>query len=231
VGDIRDQLNDRLQELRETATLDANWVRDGAAPTSARYERSSRNLAELRTIEATLATMQLSDAQREVAQAQRDVADAQRAATHSADAHKSKSEEISYWVRRYLTSIAIASGATLLAVLATMVKPDAPRFPSEDVFSAVKLLVSATFLSGIYPLARALVISLDWRGRVGASIGFLNVWGIPVFATILFALGVGVILINTVEWYSARNDSAAPVSRPLDCGTGGRTLPAPTAPS
>jgi hypothetical protein len=203
MGDIREQLNDRLGELRGTAARDANWVRDGAAPSSANYERASRNLAELRTIEATLATMQLSDAQKEVAKAQRDVAEAQRAATQSADAHRSKNEEIAFWVRRYLTSLAIASGATLFAVLAAMVKPDAPRFPPADVFAAVKLLGSATLLSGLYPLARALVISIDWPGRIGTFMRFLNVWGIPVVATLLFAGGIALVLVDTMTWYQA----------------------------
>lgn len=94
--DIRGRLNERRRELLQSFDDDAMWVRGGADPTSPRYERSGRNIVELREIEATLATMQLADAQAGVADAQREVAAAQRDANVTAERERSASEDVTF---------------------------------------------------------------------------------------------------------------------------------------
>lgn len=207
---IRDDLNRRLAELRDASVQDAVWVRDGAAPGSAYFERASRNLNELRSIEATLATMQLADAQLEVADAQREVAQAQRQANEEEASKRSKSEETAFWARRYFTTIAVANAGALFAVVAFMVKPDSPAFPDEDVLGIIRLLMAGTVMGGAYPLVRIAGL----RGLMGLGLGRQIVvdWMWPAVMTFLLLGGLAGIIGTVGEAYLDRQNNAVVVA-------------------
>lgn len=164
MGDIREQLNERLRELRQTAANDSMWVREGAAPNSVNYQRASRNLAELREVEATLATMQLADAQIEVANAQRDVAEQQRLANLADATKRSTAEETAFWARRFLTSITVANVGALVAVLLFLSKPDSPLVPVTSAALAIQLFTLGALVGGAYPLAKIFALWI-WNDR------------------------------------------------------------------
>lgn len=218
MSDIRDELNKRLQELRETAAKDVVSVRDGAAPTSVTYERASRNLAELREVEATLATMQLADAQRDVANAQREVADQQRVANEADARQRSTAEESAFWARRFLTSITIANVGGLVAVLVFLSKPDSPVVPLDSAGWAVRLFAAGTFLGGAYPLAKITALWI-WRDRprpLNAAV--MAEFVIPGLATFALLTGTAIATGAVFDVYSARLDkppAAPPPTTPI----------------
>lgn len=220
VGDIRDQLNQRLRELRQTEGRDAMWVREGAAPRSANYERASRNLAELREVEATLATMQLADAQLEVAKAQREVAAQQRHANDADAMKRSKAEDSAFWARRFLTSITVANVGALVAVLVFMSKPDSPLVPTSSTTMAVRLFMVGTLLGGFYPVGKIFALWLwnDQRRPLAPRI-IADIFLPAVAAAALFA-GSWISIQAVFDVYEQRVAAVAVGPDPLGVNEG-----------
>lgn len=208
MGDIRDQLNDRLKELRLTAVKDAMWVRDGADPRSRNYERASRNLSELREVEATLATMQLADAQLEVAKAQRDVAAQQRVANQADAARQSRAEEIAFWARRFLTSVTVANVGGLAAVLVFLSKPDSPLVSMGAANLAIYSFSLGTVVGSFSPLAKIMQLWL-WKDRPRTAFSMFAVEiGMPAAAVASLLLGAWISIHSVTSVYEQRTIAA-----------------------
>ena len=204
MGDIRDQLNVRLQQLRLSAEKDAMWVRDGADPRSSAYERASRNLAELRQVEATLAAMQLADAQREVALAQREVAEQQRVANEAEAVKRSLAEESAFWTRRFLTSITVANVGGLVAVLVFMSKPDSPLVPILSASLAVRYFMAGAVLGGAYPLAKIAALWIWGDRKRPASAAIVAEFILPGLATLALIAGTATATSAIFDVYGDR---------------------------
>lgn len=200
--DIRGRLNERRQELLVSFDQDAMWVRDGAAPSSARYARSQRNIDELREIEATLATMQLTDAQINVAHAQHEVAAAQRSATEGAERARAASEDVIFWTRRFLTTISVGNAAGLSAVLIAMNQADAP---SVDIRRLVWIIIAfggGAFLGGTVPLLR-LAFASERLLPMRPFLKFLADWLYPILAASCFLVGAVILVDLSLGSYAA----------------------------
>lgn len=202
--DIRQRLNDRRAELLNSFDEDAMWVRDGAAPSGPQYERSQRNIAELRDIENTLALMQLADSQDGVAKAQREVAEAQRDLNAQEQKSRSASEETAFWIRRFLTTVAIANAAGLVSVLAGISKTDAPLLNSAAVVVAVVCFSAGTVLGGLYPLLRAAaLVRAEGPAPLPHLRRFVN-WWYPAITAGLFLGGSVCLVVVVLGYYLGR---------------------------
>jgi len=93
MSDIRHRLNVRREQLIEREEADHKTLNAGNATTS-RFQTAARNVEELRSIDATLATMQLADAQKELANSQRQVAEAQQEANRQSEKEGADREEL-----------------------------------------------------------------------------------------------------------------------------------------
>jgi hypothetical protein len=215
MGDIREQLNVRLGELRRTASNDAMWVREGAAPNSAYYERASRNLAELRDVEATLATMQLADAQLEVAKAQRDVAEQQRLANAADATKRSTAEETAFWARRFLTSITVANVGALVAVLLFLSKPDSPLVPMSTATLAVQFFTLGTIVGGAYPLAKMLALWIWGDRRKPLHAVVVADFCLPALVAGSLILGAGITTRAVFDLYQTRARTAEQAAKQI----------------
>jgi len=203
VTDIREKLNERRNELLGTFERDAAWVRDGADPSSPRYERSKRNIDELREIEATLATMQLADAQLRVADAQHEVASAQRASNEAADKERAASEDVTFWTRRFLTTISLGNAAGLSAVLIAMNQADAPSVDIRRLGWIIIAFGTGAFLGGTVPLLR-LALAAKRLQPMKAFLGFLAGWLYPILVSLCFLVGVTLLVDMSLNGYVAR---------------------------
>lgn len=201
--DIRERLNERREELLQNFDKDAMWVRDGADPSSPRYERSRRNIVELREIEATLATMQLADAQVGVADAQREVAAAQRDANLTAERERSASEDVTFWSRRYLTTISVGNAAGLSAVLIAMNQADAPAVDLRGLVWIILAFGGGAFLGGTVPLLRV-ALAVERLKPMRAFLALLAGWIYPILATACFLFGATSLIDMSLSSYSAR---------------------------
>lgn len=213
--DIRENLNRRRQELLLSFDNDAMWVRDGANPNSAQYERSKRNIVELREIEATLATMQLADAQAGVAGAQREVAAAQRDANETAEKERTASEDVTFWTRRFLTTISVGNAAGLSAVLIAMNQADAPSVGLERLGWIILAFGGGAFLGGTVPLLR-LVLAADRLRSMRAFLRLLAGWVYPILATACFLIGATFLIDMSLSNYAAREVAKQEVTRGVD---------------
>ncbi len=208
MSDIRHNLNHRRRELLQSFEGDAKWVRDGAAPSSERYERSRRNIDELREIEATLATMQLADAQIKVAEAQFEVANSQRALSEAADRARSASEDATFWGRRFLTTISLGNAAGLSAVLLAMGQSDAPSVNPRLLLWVIIAFGAGAFIGGTVPLLRLAIFSERWRGARGLLKVLAN-WIYPILATLFFLVGTGLLIDISLVSYVERQSIQA----------------------
>jgi len=215
VTDIRGKLNERRRELLESFDEDAMWVRDGADPSSARYERSRRNIDELREVEATLATMQLADAQAGVAGAQREVAAAQRAANETAEKERTASEDVTFWTRRFLTTISVGNAAGLSATLIAMNQADAPSVSLGRLAWIILAFGGGAFLGGTVPLLR-LALAADRLRPMRAFLGLLAGWIYPVLATACFLIGATFLVDMSLSSYAARELAKQEVARGMN---------------
>jgi len=202
VTDIRGRLNERRRELLLSFDQDAMWVRDGAAPSSANYARSQRNIDELREIEATLATMQLTDAQIGVAHAQREVAAAQRSATEDAERARAASEDVTFWSRRFLTTISVGNAAGLSAVLIAMNQADAPTVDLRRLVWIIFAFGSGAFLGGTVPLLR-LAFASEHLLPMRPFLEILADWVYPILAAAFFLVGAVILVDLSLGSYAA----------------------------
>lgn len=216
--DIRHHLNQRLRDLRETIPQSQAWVDKSADPGSVRYDKAARAIDELHQIESILAQMQLADtqretaaAQREVAKAQHEVADAQRAATAASDAERAWSEGRAFWLRRLITSLAVAFGAASFAAVSALLRPDPPAASPSELNAILVLFLGGTLVTGgLLPLL------LLWKpkaqpddllsGRVQAG-----VWTLAVLSAV--ALLAGVALVTRVGLTTFNKRTAEAVAR------------------
>lgn len=120
-------------------------------------------------MEATLATFQLADAQDRATQAQQAATEQQRLANvadsaeqrHLArEAEKSKAteEEITFWTRRFMTSVSIASAAGFVAVLTFLLKTDSPAIGVKPVRMALTYFGVAAGMGAFVPIIHLLSI-------------------------------------------------------------------------
>ncbi len=206
MSDIRARLNVRRDDLLARVPRDEMFVEGGAHVGSQSYDIASRNLGELRAIEATLATMQLADAQMGVAAAQREIAAAQRAANDQADTARSVKEEESFWSRRYLTTLAVANAGGLFAFLAFLTRADAPLVPWWMVTSAFGAFLLGSVYGGTYPLQRLLLLKPRAHGKV---VRLAVTFWVPFAMTVCFALALCVVTAGAFTVYDARLDTLA----------------------
>lgn len=223
MGDIRDQLNARLHTLRaqEPALL---HDLDYGHPDH-RYIAASRSLGELRQIEGILATYQLADAQMKLVaaqeratEAQRDATEAQLKANEVESQARSQSEEETFWTRRFLNTIALASAAAFVSVLTFATKTDSPHVPTEDLGKMLFAFGAAASLGAVTPLyqlteirrrklmERIYAIPNDHPAVEGRMTNFLlrllklagnwdkARWFIPTCTAFLFVLGMMVVM-------------------------------------
>lgn len=155
--DIREQLNKRREDLRRKESRFIEELTYGTHHDS--YREASRNIAELRQIEGILATFQLSDAQMRLVKAQEAATMAQLAATeeqrkaNEADSRaKADSEEITFWTRRFINTISIASAAAFVSVLTFATKTDSPYVPPEDLRWMLGYFGGAAVMGAIVPI-------------------------------------------------------------------------------
>lgn len=227
--DIREQLN-----LRRSLLLadEAQFLRDLArGGNDPRHMAASRHFAELRQIEGILATFQLADAQIRLVRAQEEATLVQRAATeerrrtNEAEAlARSETEEVTFWTRRFLNTIAIASAAAFVSVLTFATKADSPYVPTADLGKMLYAFGAAAILGAITPLyqlsemkrgkfvARFNAIPNDHPDMQGwakqfmlRTIKFLGKWDnprwiIPGGTTLLFIAGM-MIAMGSVQGY------------------------------
>lgn len=157
------------------------------SPRSQEYERAVRNIGELRSIEATLATMQLADAQRENARAQRAVAEAQADANRAEADARELNNDRSFWARRFMTTATVANAAGLVSVLSYAARPEAMAVGKEQVAAVLAYFFAGTFLGGLYPLFRLLGIQLKLtNGRLPS----LAEWTLQLMIAAAFLRGL-----------------------------------------
>lgn len=184
--DIRQELNLRRNELREREPEDRLMLAR-ESPRSQEYERAVRNIGELRSIEATLATMQLADAQRENARAQRAVAEAQADANRAEADARELNNDRSFWARRFMTTATVANAAGLVSVLSYAARPEAMAVGKEQVAAVLAYFFAGTFLGGLYPLFRLLGIQLKLtNGRLPS----LAEWALQLIIAAAFLRGL-----------------------------------------
>lgn len=231
MSDIREQLNLRRMHLLAD---EPQFLRDLArSGDDARHVAASRHFAELRQIEGILATFQLADAQLQLVKAQVEATAVQRAATdeqrksNEADAlARSESEEATFWTRRFLNTIALASAAAFVSVLTFATKTDSPYVPTPDLAKMLFAFGAAATLGAITPLyqlsemkrkkfmERFYAIPNDHpsvQGRLTqVMLRFIKVagkwdnprWVIPAGTTVLFIMGM-MIAMGSVQGYLA----------------------------
>lgn len=175
MSDIRDLLNDRRDELAQTWMLDRVMLEKRGVDTES-YRKALDRQKEREHIEATLATFQLADAQRELVAAQERATEAQILATaeqrvanaaasqekKDADEAASKAkiveEEVTFWTRRFMTSMSIANAAGFIAVLTFMFKQDSPAIQSRDVRLALAYFGIGAIMGGLVPVIHLMTI-------------------------------------------------------------------------
>lgn len=200
---IREDLNRRLEALKLTLGEDELHLRM-EAPNSMIFGRAKRNVEELRAIEATLATMQLADAQRDLAAAQEKVAGAQVAANKHAEAEKSRAEEVNFWLRRLLTTTAIANAVGFVSVVAFMTKSDSPLIAPKDVGQALSAFFGGTLVGGAFPVVRIFQLWADSLADRGEGKGIRFDWIYAAAAIGLFLYGLLLVIGCARGYYSAR---------------------------
>lgn len=151
MADIRRELNRRRGRLRLHEDADRATVIE-CDPKSQVYRMSRANLDELFHIESTLATIQLADAQDRATTAQQEATAEQAKANAAADAKKSEGEEVTFWTRRFMTSMSIANAAGFVAVLSFMFKEDSPAIHTKDVRMALAYFGIGAIMGGLVPV-------------------------------------------------------------------------------
>lgn len=229
MGDIRDQLNVRLETLR---AQEPGFLHDlGYGHPDHRYVAASRGLVELRQIEGILATFQLSDAQVRLVLAQQEATEAQKAATaeqrkaNEADSKaRANSEEATFWTRRFINTVSIASAAALVSVLTFATKSDSPFVPAKDLRGMLILFGGAAMVGGIVPIYQLLGIRVreveeyyetmdeshpDYNTQHIArtlrllrfiQTGKIFTWALPIMTTALFIGGM-MLVTGVVQGY------------------------------
>lgn len=225
--DIRHRLNVRREQLIEREAADHKTLNAGQATTS-RFQTAARNVEELRSIDATLATMQLADAQREVASSQRKVAEAQQEANRQSERDGADREEVGYWTRRFLTNITIANSAGFAAIVLFISKPDAPLMDYEAVKKATMYFFYGMILGGALPLLALLGMFVKstksvtfftnrWRwAKALDSITSKNllVGMYAALATVMLVSGIRITLDTTTSYYESRTEQIASHAMP-----------------
>lgn len=227
--DIRHRLNVRREQLIEREEADHKTLNAGAATTS-RFQTAARNVEELRSIDATLATMQLADAQRELANSQRQVAEAQQEANRQSAKEGADREEVGYWARRFLTNITIANSAAFAAIVLFISKPDSPLMDYEAVRKATMLFFYGMILGGALPLLALLgmfvkssksvtYVTNRWPwAKALNSITSKNVLvGMyAALATVMLISGIRITLDTTTSYYESRGALIVPHPTPTN---------------
>ncbi len=191
---------------------------NGGHATSSRFQTAARNVEELRSIEATLATMQLADAQREVASSQRQVAEAQQKANEHANQEGAHREEFGYWARKFLTNITIANSAGFAAIVLFISKPDSPLMDYKSVEQAAQSFFLGMTSGGIYPLLSMAALEIKSKRpfsiinkfpRFASALNTIassnTIPGLyAALSTILLMIGVILTYKTTTEYYQNR---------------------------
>ena len=225
--DIRHRLNVRREQLIEREATDHKTLNAGQATTS-RFQTAARNVEELRSIDATLATMQLADAQREVASSQRKVAEAQQEANKQSEREGADREEFGYWTRRFLTNITIANSAGFAAIVLFISKPDSPLMDYEAVKKATMYFFYGMILGGAVPILAMLGMFVNspksmtyfinrWRWiKILYSMTSKNllIGMYALLATIMLVSGIRVTIDTTTSYYESRGSRNAPHPTP-----------------
>ena len=150
--DIRERLNARRDAIRKKLQQAETWVDEDADPTSLKYEKGARQISELLQIEAILAQMQTADAQRALAAAQREVASAQTEDTKAREQERSEREGEAFWLRRFVTSLALAHGAGTFGAITALLRPDPPEAKWWQVFGTLGCFLLGLVIAGTLPL-------------------------------------------------------------------------------
>lgn len=244
MSNIREQLNMRRAELRNAEHVFLEDLHFGAR--HPRYDAAARALAELRQIEGILATFQLADAQMKLVTAQELATQAQREATleqqraNQADSQaKSASEEETFWKRRFLNTIALASAAAFVSVLTFATKTDSPYVPADDLGNMLFAFGSAATLGAVTPIfqlldiynrgigARVKAIPED-HPRFSTKIGKLMLrlyktakkwdasgWIIPAATGLLFVMGM-MMAMGSVQGYLSAKPTVSTKPAPIE---------------
>lgn len=225
--DIRHRLNVRREQLIEREALDHKTLNAGQA-TSSRFQTAARNVEELRSIDATLATMQLADAQKELANSQRQVAEAQQEANRQSEKEGADREELGYWTRRFLTNITIANSAAFAAIVLFISKPDSPLMDYEAVKKATMLFFYGMILGGALPLLALLGMFVKssksvtyvtnrwpWAKALNSITSKNLLVGMyAALATVMLISGIRITLDTTTSYYESRGSLIAPHPTP-----------------
>lgn len=148
--------------------------------------------------------MQLSDAQDRLSLAQHEVAAAQREATVSADSKRSRAEEVTFWSRRFLTTLGVAHAAGLVTTISAISRPDAPIAGFEDVRRIVIAFAAGALIAGTVPLLRILLSVPREDSWLTPTVRIIADWIYPALATMLFVGASSTLISIALNLYEQR---------------------------
>lgn len=147
-GGRRAQLVEELEGFRK-----AGWDRAGLDQESRRrYETTMKSLTDLDAVQAQKALLK---SQSDLIEAQRASAAAQHAETTRLEEIRGRSDEQSYWFRRFLTSLTVAHGVGLATSINGLMKQPSPVVSSEGAIAILLCFGLGLILMGTLPIALA----------------------------------------------------------------------------
>jgi hypothetical protein len=228
--DIRPRLNNRLRQLQQRLPDAEMWLDGGAQPGSQSYAWAKSWIEEIHQIEAILAQMQTADAQRALADAQHEVARAQRDATASSEADRAWNEGRAFWLRRFITSLAVAHGGAAFATISFLLRPEAPAASATQLATILVAFLGGLVTTGLTPLL------LAWKPKEkeGDRLSSLvqgAAWTSIITAALLFAIGTKTVVEVGIGTFLRSQSQAASATATRAPSTTGPPATGPAQPA
>ncbi|WP_406851504.1 hypothetical protein WEU32_07770 [Brevundimonas sp. BH3] len=170
--------------------------------------------SELISIEALEAQARLARSQEQLALSQDAATDAQMAETERQNQIRGRSDEQSYWFRRFLTSLTVAHGVGLVTCLTALMRTPAPQVAAYSAFGIVATFAIGLTLMGILPLSMARIDPRHPDEKKDKNRLSTANWisGVCAFLLALGIIGVSKVAFDTFQYNrTAKTTISAPV--------------------
>lgn len=179
----RRQLLSEIDQIQQQANF-AGQIFPAAASNLARL------YSELMTLDQLVVQRRLAAAQEDLAAATRQSTAAQLAETARIAGEGSEREEVSYWMRRFFTYLAVAHGAGAFATISALLSTPPPVASMSDVTRAMVCFGGGLLISGLIPIVHVMLRSS--KSAQAALLALMYLSAILVLTGVLTTVSVAV---------------------------------------